>query len=140
MNVVDILSRLEDTTNRHDADGVLAFYASDVVRHDPSDGRPLRSKRELKEHSERFWAAFPDLRIHFLQVLTSGSLVAAELVVTGTHLAPLKTEGGSIPATHRAFDVRAVRFMRLNPEGLIMEERRYFDTGDFWRQLGVTPP
>jgi hypothetical protein len=44
---------------------------------------------------------------------------------------------GTIPATGKRITLRGVSLFMLNANGEIAEERRYFDTGSFFAQLGL---
>ena len=44
---------------------------------------------------------------------------------------------GEIPATNRPMEVRFAAFLRVTDQGLIAEERRYFDLAGMMQQLGL---
>jgi hypothetical protein len=46
---------------------------------------------------------------------------------------------GEVPPTGKRIDLRGALVGRLNAENLIVEERRYYDTGTMMKQLGLAP-
>ena len=60
-----------------------------------------------------------------------------ELTWHGTHNGPLQTPAGSIPATGKKIDVRAVQIVELTPDGKTRRVRHYFDMATLLAQLGV---
>jgi hypothetical protein len=61
-----------------------------------------------------------------------------DITVTGTHTGPFATPEGEIPAIGRAVEVRGAIFARLNADGKIVEEHRYYDVAGLAAQLGTT--
>jgi hypothetical protein len=76
-----------------------------------------------------------DLAFHVLTQQTDGSMYAFEVEVTGTNTGDM----GPLPATGRPFLLRSVSVGRLSEEGLVEEQRDYWDLGSFLRQIGVLP-
>ncbi len=46
---------------------------------------------------------------------------------------------GEVPATGKRMDLGIAFVGRINAENLIVEERRYYDTGTLMQQLGLAP-
>jgi hypothetical protein len=59
--------------------------------------------------------------------------------MTGTNNGPLVTPTGEVPATGKRIDMRGALVGRINADNLIVEERRYYDTGTLMQQLGLAP-
>jgi len=57
--------------------------------------------------------------------------------VRGTNTGPMMSPEGEIPPTGKKVEFKAVWIGRISPEGLIEEDRTYYDTADFMRQLGL---
>lgn len=125
--------------NQHDPNAVAAFYAADAVVYDPTYPAPLRGREAITRDAEVFFRAFPDLKVELVSEAEKGDQGAAEFRMTGTHRGPLETPQGSIPPTNKRIDLKGVSWTRLNSQGLVIEERRYYDTATFMQQLGVTP-
>lgn len=136
-NIEETVNTWVDATNRHDSRAAAALYAQDCVVHDPFYPEPLRGRAAAEKDSADFFRAFPDVRVEVISLVEKGGLGAAEFRMTGTNTGPLATPMGEIPATRKAIDVRGAGFVRLNAEGLVVEERRYYDTGTMMQQLGL---
>ncbi len=84
------------------------------------------------------WAtALPDSKASFHAAHVGGNTVTIELTWHGTHNGPLQTPAGSIPATGKKIDVRAVQIVELTPDGKTRRVRHYFDMATLLAQLGV---
>jgi steroid delta-isomerase-like uncharacterized protein len=123
--------------NRHDPDGFAGFYTADAVIEDPQYPEPLKGRAAIRKDIAAFVAAFPDLEFTVKSVLQDGNSVAFDGVGKGTHKGPMVGPEGEIPATNRPMQVRFAALLRVNDEGLITEERRYFDLAGLMQQLGV---
>ena len=140
MGKVDETARkLGQALTKHDADAAMSLYASEAVAHDPFYPEPLRGKA-LREDNENFFRAFPDLRVDILTVIeqdeTNGVL---EMRFSGTNTGPMASPQGEMPPTNKRVDLKGAAIIRLDRNGKIVEERRYYDTGAMMRQLGLMP-
>ena len=119
-----------------DATAMANLYTEDAII--ITSGVELRGKKAFQKHMESKLRAFPDFKIEFLTVLPSGNHIVFEQLVSGTHTGPLPTpEGEEIPPTGKKVEFKVVWIGRISPEGLIEEDRTYFDSADFMRQLGL---
>jgi hypothetical protein len=71
----------------------------------------------------------PDLRVEVINIFEKGDRATGEINMTGTNNGPLATPMGEVPATGKRMDLRGALVGRINAENLIVEERRYYDTG-----------
>jgi len=141
--VEDTLKKFAKAMNDHDAKAVSALYADDAVAYDPFYPEPLRGRQAIEEDAASTFKAFSDLRVEVFNVIEKDDRNgAAEYSYKGTNDGPLATPGGDIPATNKKFDMRGSGFGKLNEDGQIVEERRYYDTGQLMQQLGLSgaPP
>ena len=125
--------------NRHDADAVAEGYATSCVVHDPAYPAPLVGRSAVRQDAATFFRAFPDLQIQSLERFEKGDLGSEEFRMTGTNTGPLAEPTGEIPATGRPIDLKGAVIIRFDAQGLIQEERRYYDAGALMRQLGLAP-
>ena len=133
--------KLADAQTKHDSEAVARLYATDAVAYDPMYPEALRGRDAIAKDSDGFFSAFPDLRFEIVSVIEKDDRSgAAEVRLTGTHTGPLESPTGqTIPPTNKRVDVKGAAFVRLNEQGEIVEERRYYDVGTFLRQLGIVP-
>ena len=135
----DLAKKWTDAFNRHDARGVAAHYAQDCVAYDPFYPEPLKGRAAIEKDAADSFRAFPDLRVEVINIFEKGDRAAGEIRMTGTNSGPLITPMGEIPATGKRSDMRGALVGRINAENLIVEERRYYDTGTLMKQLGLAP-
>lgn len=123
--------------NRRDLEAFAAFYAKDATVYDPMYPEPLKGRAATRKDFEEFLTAVPDLKLTLGAVAHSGDTVAFELIARGRHEGPLAGPAGAIPATKRRIDMPMAAFSRMDDEGLIAEERRYYDLAGLMQQLGL---
>ncbi len=135
----DLAKKWTDAFNKHDARAVAANYAQDSVAYDPFYPEPLKGRAAIEKDTADFFRAFPDLRAELINIFEKGDRAAGEIKMTGTHTGPMATPMGEVPATGKRIELRGALVGRLNAENLIVEERRYYDTGTMMKQLGLAP-
>ena len=135
----DLAKKWTDASNRHDARAVAAYYAQDCVAYDPFYPEPLKGRAAIEKDAADSFRAFPDLRVEVINIFEKGDRAAGEIKMTGTNSGPLATPMGEVPATGKRIDLRGALVGRINAENLIVEERRYYDTGTLMQQLGLAP-
>ena len=123
--------------NAHDAARLAAFYSEDAVVRDPQYPEPLRGRAAVANDSSAFFTAFPDLRAEVTCSVVSGSTLAAEMTLAGTHTGPLTLPSGEVPPTGRPLRFEMAFFDRFDDQGLVVDERRYYDIADQLEQLGL---
>lgn len=123
--------------NAHDVARFAAFYSEDAVVRDPQYADPLRGRAAVENDFSAFLAAFPDLRAEVTCSVVTGSTVAAEMTLAGTHRGPLTLPSGEVPPTGRSVRFEMSFFDRIDDQGLIVNERRYYDVLDQLEQLGL---
>ena len=114
------------------------FYSEDAVIRDPQYDDPLRGRAAVENDFAAFLAAFPDLRAEVTCSVVSGSTVAAEMTLAGTHTGQLTLPSGEVPPTGRSVRFEMSFFDRIDDQGLIVNERRYYDVLDQLEQLGLS--
>jgi len=121
-------------------DAWVALFAEDAVIHDPFFPEPTRGRDAIKTLQSLVVRAFPDMQWRQLRpAIDVGDRVAVELAVKAVNEGPLEMPGGELPATGRAIGYETGVFWLIGPDGLITEERSYFDATAVAAQLGMTP-
>ena len=82
---------------------------------------------------------FPDITFKPANILSKGDILAFEVTLAGTNKGPLQTPHGEVPPTNKRIEFQGVGYWRVNTQGLIAEERRYYDTATIGKQLGQVP-
>ena len=100
-------------------------------------GMKLRG-REQADVLRSFWEALPDATITWENHVESGSMIAGEGVITGTHSGPFRTPQGEISPSGRQVKL-PYAFVRRVERGKIASEHLYFDQMEVLQQLGAMP-
>ncbi|MEX0696183.1 MAG: ester cyclase [Dongiaceae bacterium] len=140
MQAHEVHKKGADVFTRHDIEAFADLYAADAVVNDPGYPEPLKGREAVKKDMAVFVTAFPDIQVRVVNSIAAGNnMIAAEWVMTGTNRGPIETPTGTIPATNKRIELRVGTFERLNGEGRIVEESRYYDQAGLFAQLGVSP-
>lgn len=126
------------TFNRRDAAGFVALFATDAMLYDPFFPEPIKGRGALEATNASIWRAFPDIQWQLRSVIDGGDRVAFDMAVSGVNDGPLETPEGELSATGRAISFVTGVFWTVGPDGLITEERSYFDATGVAAQLGLT--
>jgi len=134
----DLVRTYVDTFNAGDVTALGAFYAADVLLSDPLAPQPTKGREAVVATAAAFRQAFPDLVWTLTQepVVAAGA-VAWEVHATGTMVGPIPGPGGEIQPTGKGFVTDMGIFWTVGPDGLIAEERAYFDASGMMAQLGL---
>ncbi|HEX2111684.1 MAG TPA: ester cyclase [Gaiellaceae bacterium] len=133
---LEAAKRADNAFNAHDLEARLALNSDDTELVMPG-GMRLRG-REQADVLRVFWEAFPDATLTWEAYLESGSMIAGEGVLAGTHSGPFRTPRGDIPPSGRQFRL-PYAFVRRVEGGTITSEHLYYDQMDFLQQLGALP-
>ncbi len=121
--------------NTHDLDASSKKIAPDIVISSPL----LAGVRGLDAHrrtNQQFWKSMPDFQFKVVNIAAKGDFVATELVGAGTSTGPTELPGRDpIPPTGRRVEFGLAGFFRVNSDGLIAEERYYYDRMALLQQL-----
>jgi steroid delta-isomerase-like uncharacterized protein len=123
--------------NAHDANGWASHYAENAVLYDPQYGEAKNGRDAVLKDIQDFFAAFPDIQFNVLGVVDGGNQMAIQGTGAGTHQGSMEGPGGTIPATNKRVEIPFAAFIRVSPQGLIEEERRYYDMAGMMQQLGL---
>jgi steroid delta-isomerase-like uncharacterized protein len=130
-------STFVDAFNRHDGAAFAAFYAPDAVVVDPQHSDPLTGTKAITADVDAWFGAFPDIEARIEREVVSGSDYAIAFSMRGTHKGSLLMPGGNVPATDKPIQIAVATIGRMNPNGRIVEERRYYDLAGVMTQLGL---
>lgn len=130
------LQRQLDAINQRDATAFASGYADDAEVFDPAYPEPIRGRDGIAKDIAEFLTAFPDLQARVGRVIENGDVTAYEMTFRATHQGALLAPTGHIPATGRQIEVVGAVFVRVGADGLIADERRYYDLAGLLHQLG----
>jgi len=135
--VKDTTASFVNAFNAHDETALLALHADDIKFNAPGGFKATNAK-DATAYAMTWLKAFPDGKMKVRSEITSGPWVVQEIVMEGTHTAPLDSPTGAIPPTHKKVVGYGVQILRVEDEK-IAEARIYFDQLDQLSQLGLLP-
>ena len=137
LDLKKIADRIVKTMNSADPVAVTNLYTQDAVMIQSGEPGPIRGHADLLKSYQGLFRAFPDAKVEFPSILYSGDTIIFEGVFQGTFTGPMATPEGEMAPTGKSFNVRVVFLAKISPDGLIAEDRTYFDSLDEMKQLGL---
>jgi steroid delta-isomerase-like uncharacterized protein len=135
--VKETTDRFVAAFNAHDERALSALHADNIKFNAPG-GFKANNAQDATAYAMTWLKAFPNGKMTVRTEITSGPWVVQEIVMEGTHTAPLESPTGTIPATHKKVVGYGVQLLRIE-NGKIAEARIYFDQLDQMSQLGLIP-
>ncbi len=136
-----ILTKLAENVQKawdnKDMTALVQLYAEDATMVMPGEPEPIQGREAIKNNQAAFLRAMPDMTIKFTTILIQGNHIAFEGIFEGTFTGPLASPEGDIPPTGRSVKAGFAFIAKVNADGLIEEDRTYFDNLDFMKQLGL---
>ncbi len=124
---------VEELFNNKNYDVIDELFAPDFVEHEEIPG--VDPGREgVRQASQMFHIAFPDLQVAIQDILADGDKVVAREQWTGTH----QGEFMGMPATGKQVDFSVIDIVRL-AEGKLVEHWAVTDMLALLTQLGAIP-
>jgi steroid delta-isomerase-like uncharacterized protein len=136
-DMMEFAKKILKTLNSHDAAAVAKLYTEDAIYYEPNEPEPLKGREAIEKNYTAYFRAFPDFKAEFTLILTSGEYLILEGYWVGTNTGPMPSPEGEIPATGRSVKIKFLSLAKISPEGLTAEDRSYFDSASFLRQLGL---
>ena len=130
-----LAERLQQAFN----DSVLAMhaalYAEDAVYYEAS--QKVQGREAVQELLAVWYQAFSEVRLEYRKVWTCDDHFIYEGTMYGTHTGSLPTPEGDVPPTGRKIEIPFAFIAKMSTEGLIQEDRTYFDSALMTQQLGL---
>lgn len=131
----EVFDRYLQAWNDHDGQAAAACMAEDAVYEDVAAGRVCRGRPEIAGWVSEGAGFSSDLHFEEVSFFAFGSAYALEWVMSGTN----DGSAGGMAATGRSYRVRGASVGRLNADGLITENRDYWNMADVFAQIGMMP-
>ncbi|MDQ3897930.1 MAG: nuclear transport factor 2 family protein [Actinomycetota bacterium] len=131
--MTDWVEHYLEAWNSHDGSQVAAFMAEDVTYEDLSSGAVFHGRGEVQGYVQgaHEWSA--DYRFSTVTVQEDGRRYAMEWEMRGTD-----TGGaGGFAATGKAYRIRGASVGRLDPAGLVVENRDYWNLAAYLVDVGL---
>jgi steroid delta-isomerase-like uncharacterized protein len=135
--VKDTAARFVAAFNAHDEKALHALHADNIKFNAPGGFKATNAK-DATAYAMTWLKAFPDGKMKVRSEILSAPWVVQEIVMEGTHTAPLESPTGPIPATYKKVVGYGVQILKVE-DGKVAEARIYFDQLDQMSQLGLIP-
>jgi predicted SnoaL-like aldol condensation-catalyzing enzyme len=86
-----------------------------------------------------FDKALPDLKEEVVSITAEGDRVACQVMETATFTGPMDLATGVVAPTNRSYKLPVASFFRVDAQGFIVEQRTYWDTANWAKQIGIDP-
>ncbi len=136
-NPKDTAAKFVEAFNNHDVSALRAIQATNIKFEAPGGVR-LEGSEAATGYAMNWLKGFPDAKITVNNQIACDSWVVEEFTFKGTHTAPLNGPAGTIPATGKSVNTRAVSVDRYENEQVV-ETRLYYDQTELMTQLGLMP-
>jgi predicted ester cyclase len=131
----DLLNRILRTFEACDAEATAALYEADAVMYEYPD--VINGREAIRDSMAAWFTSFPDIQWELKNLMSSGDTFIAEGIFKGTHTGPMQTAEGAIPPTGKAVEMPCCFIGRVSANGLIAEDRTYFNAAIMMEQLGL---
>lgn len=135
--IKDTTDRFVAAFNAHDEHALHALHAENIKFNAPGDFKASNAK-DATAYAMTWLKAFPDGKMKVRTEIVSGPWVVQEIVMEGTHSAPLQSPNGTVAPTFKKVTAYGVQILRVE-NGKVAEARIYFDQLDQMKQLGLIP-
>jgi steroid delta-isomerase-like uncharacterized protein len=136
MTPKETITKYWQAYTKHDQEAILSLLASDYTLQSPLSGG-VATKDMVAGGLKLFEKSFPDLKEEVMSMVAEGHKVVCEVVETATFTGALDWPTGAIAPTNRSYKLPFSVFFCVNAEGLIVEQRNYWDTAGWIRQVGI---
>lgn len=122
-----------DAVNKDDPGRIEKLFADDVQWSSPAGKRS--GSRETRIYMNKWFTAFPDLKLEQCNVISDANQAAVVCKLTGTHEGDLITDIGEFAPTHNRLDMDIVSLFKFE-DGKIAQIQVLYDTAVISEQLG----
>lgn len=140
MELASKVVEMMDAVERGDLDEMVARYAPEAIQHHPLAGGAITGRAQIRAAKVPLVRAFPNNTFKRQAVFTNGRKVVVEGKLCATNTGTLElAPGQQVPATGKSIEIPSVWVFEFDADGLVAEERDYFDTALLFRQLHLQP-
>jgi predicted ester cyclase len=130
-----LLNRVLESFESGDGHKTAALYEPDAVYHLYPES--IEGREAIAESMASWYEAFPNITWELVNLMSSGDTFIAEGIFRGTHNGPMQTDQGEIPPTGKSVEVPCCFIGRVSENGMIAEDRTYFNAAIMMEQLGL---
>ena len=136
MTPKETVTKYWEAYSKHDQEVILSLLAPDYTLRSPLSGGAA-TKDMVAGGLKLFEKSFPDLKEEVTSMVVEGDRVVCEDLETATFTGSLDWPTGTIAPTNKSYKLPFAVFFRVDAQGLIAEQRNYWDTAAWIRQVGI---
>jgi steroid delta-isomerase-like uncharacterized protein len=136
-NMKKLAEKVQEAVDNKDMAALAQLYAEDAKLIMSGEAEPIQGREAIERSEAAIFRAMPDFHAKFTPIVISGDYIVFEVVSQGTFTGPLASPEGDIPPTGKRVLYKVAFIAKVNADGLIEEDRTYYDTAEVMRQLGL---
>jgi len=125
--------------NEHNIDNLLRLLAPEFISRSSLSQDNVVGRDMVAMGFKMFNKALPDLKEEVVSIMAEGEKVVCEVIETATFTGTIELPKRVIQPTNRRYKIPVAAFFRVSSEGLIVEQRSYWDTASWAQQIGMDP-
>lgn len=131
--------KFRQALNSHDAAALARLYSEQATMIASGESKPTIGRKAIEEYYANMFRMAPDLKLEYITVISEGNQLCFEFYEEGTVVKSLATSSNNPPVKispkgHK-IGLKGVCLMKVNSDGQTTEDRTYFDTAEFQKQL-----
>jgi steroid delta-isomerase-like uncharacterized protein len=135
-DVLSLFARWRDAVDHGDMQAFRSLYQPDAVLYVPLSPDPIGGRDAIWQYETAMHNAFPAATLETRKPVVEHDTVAVEWIYSGRNTGPIVTPMRIIPPTNQLMSIRGCSFLHVH-EGLVVQERRYYDARSLYMQLGL---
>jgi steroid delta-isomerase-like uncharacterized protein len=123
----------------HNSDNLLDLLAPEFISKNYLGQGAAADKNMAAQEFKVFNKAFPDLKVEVINITAKDGGVRCDVMETATFTGFMKSPTGVIAPTNQSYKLFVASLFRINTQGLIIEQRTYWDMDSWAEQIGIDP-
>jgi ketosteroid isomerase-like protein len=133
-----VIDRMITAIIERDVEAYGALYSHDAVMMEPLFPGPVQGRQAITDGEAALFAAFSNIEIREVSRFMEENQLVVELTLMATNTGAIDLGANElVPPTGRRIEMPMAIFLETDSDGLIVNERDYFDTSSLMRQLGL---
>ncbi|MDQ3691017.1 MAG: ester cyclase [Chloroflexota bacterium] len=130
----EFIGQVYETVRTRDIDALVELFSEDCVFIDMAMAESAEGRAAFRAYMDETFVGMPDFRPETWEFVEEGDRIAAELVLSGTHLGTFM----GYPPTNRVVRWHASAFYTLTPaHDSVVREVYYYDLASLTSQLAA---
>lgn len=135
-DVLTLVNRWRDAVDSGDMQAFRRLYAPDAVLYTAISPDPIGGRDAIWQFESSMHDAFPAATLETRAPVVEHDTAAVEWTYAGRNTGPITTPMRIIPPTNQLMSIHGASFLHFK-DGLITQERRYYDVRTLYQQLGL---